>query len=150
MKHMSVTAGLIRYPADVLVQARAKGEFYPANGRDIQQCFLDRSWEELHSALRTFGPPLSLALTGDYGFEGGLDRFGWDETNTRDHYVGFVSPLLVVQIADRMRGVTFEQLATKLTEPSRGATYIATRFQEMVELYMAAAAGGDCIFVHVA
>src|SRR5580765_5372322 len=92
---MGVTAGLIRYPAEVFQQVKAEGTFYPPNGCDIQQCFLDRSWDELHPALRSFGPPLSLALNGDYGYDGGLDRFGWDEDNERDHYLGFVSPSLV-------------------------------------------------------
>lgn len=147
---MAATAGLIRYPADVFAEVKAKGEIYPPNGRDVQQCFLGRSWDQIHPALRAFGPPLSLALTGDYGLEGGLDNFGGDEANLRDHYVGFVSPPLVAEIAARLRGITFEELTTRLTEPSGGADYIAPRFRELVELYIAAAANGDCVFVHVA
>ncbi len=35
---MGVTAGLIRYPAYVYDQAKAKGSYDPRKGRDIQQC----------------------------------------------------------------------------------------------------------------
>jgi hypothetical protein len=111
---MGVTAGLICYPAEVYDEVKAEETFYPPNGRAMQHCFLDRSWDELHLALRSFGPPLSLALSGDYGYEGGLDLFGWDEASERDHYLGFVSPSLVAQIAERLHGMTFEQLAAKL------------------------------------
>jgi hypothetical protein len=147
---MGVTASLIRYPASIYDEVKAAGKYYPPNGRDIQQCHLSRSWDELHLALRSFGPPLSLALTGDYGFEGGLDRFGWDEANKSDHYVGFVSPPLVVQIATRLRDLSFEQLAKKLEEPSRGADYLAPFYRDLVEFYAAAAAGGDCVFFYAA
>jgi Domain of unknown function (DUF1877) len=147
---MGVTAGLIRYPADVLAEVKARRTFYPPNGQDIQQCFLDRSWDELHPALRTFGPPLSLALSGDYGREGGLDGFGWDDSNESDHYLAFVSPPLVGEIAVRLRSLTFDRLAEKFTEPSRGIDYLAPRFRELVEFYTAAAFGGDCVFIHVA
>lgn len=85
---MGVTAGLIRYPAEVHDEVRAEWTFYPPNGWAIQQCFLDRSWEELHPALRSFGPPLNQALSGDYGYDGGLDSFGWDEANESDHSMG--------------------------------------------------------------
>ncbi len=146
---MGVIAGLIRYPSEVYDEVKAEGTFYPPNGRDIQQCHLSRSWDELHQALRSFGPPLSLALSGDYGFDGGLDGFGWGEKCESDHYVGFVSPPLVAEIASRLRGLPFEQLAATLTRPSRGADYLAPRFQEMVEFYTVAAARGDCVFIHV-
>jgi hypothetical protein len=64
--------------------------------------------------------------------------------------LGFVSPPLVAEIAARLDGLTFEQLAAKLTEPSRGADYIAPRFRDLVKFYAAAAAGGDCVFINVA
>jgi hypothetical protein len=147
---MGVYAGLIRYPAEVYGEVKAQGLYYPPDGRDIQQCYLSRSWDELHPALKSFGPPLSLALSGDYGFEGGLDRFGWDEENDSDHYVGFVSPPLVAQIASRLNELSFEQLATKLSEPSRGAHYVEPYFWQLFEFYAATAAGGDCVFIHVA
>jgi Domain of unknown function (DUF1877) len=146
---MGVTAGLIRYPAEVYDEVKAEGTFYPPNGQDIGQCFLDRSWDELHPALCSFGLPLSLALSGDYGYEGGLDRFGWDEDDKSDHYLGFVSPPLVEEIAARLSGLTFEQLADKLTQPSRGVEYVAPRFRELVEFYAAAARNRNCVFVHV-
>ena len=146
---MGVYASLIRYPISVYEKAKAQGSYYPANGRDIQQCHLSRSWDELHPALRSFGHPLSLALSGDYGFEGGLDRFGWDEEDVSDHYVGFVSPPLVVEIATRLSGLSFVQLATKLEQPSRGADYISHYFRGLVDIYAAAANAGDCVFICV-
>jgi Domain of unknown function (DUF1877) len=147
---MGVTAGLIRYPAEVFEQVKAQRTFYPPNDLAIQHCFLDRSWDEIHPALRSFGAPLSLALSGDYGFAGGLDRFGWDAENDCDHYLGFVSPPLVADIAAHLRELPFEQLAKKLTEPSRGFDYIAPQFAELVEFYATAAADGNCVFVHAA
>lgn len=147
---MGVVAGLIRYPAAVFDAVKAKGTFYPPDGLDIQQCALDRSWDELHPALRTFGPPLSLALSGDYGYDGGLDGFGWDEANQSDHYLGFVSPPLVVEIAAQLSRLTFEQVAAKRSGPSRGVGYLAPWFAELVRFYAAAAAAGNCVFVHVA
>jgi hypothetical protein len=147
---MGVTASLIRYPAEVYDGVKAEGTFYPPNGRYRQHCFLDRSWDELHPAFRSFGPPLSLALSGDYGYEGGLDSFGWDEENESDHYLGFVSPLLVAEIAARLRGLAFEQVSATLTERSRGVDYLAPLFRQLVEFYTTAAECGDSVFIHVA
>lgn len=147
---MGVIAGLIRYPGEVFAQVKAERTFYPPDGRDLQQCFLSRSWDELHPAFRTFGRPLSLALNGDYGYDGGLDEFGWSVMRVRDHYLGFVSPPLVARIAARLRTLSFEQLAEQLGDPSRGRDYLAPRYRDLVELYEAAAAHGDCVFVHVA
>ena len=146
---MSVTAGLIRYPAEVFAGAKAEGTFYPPDDLDVAHCALDRSWDELHPALRSFGPPLSLALSGDYGYDGGLDGFGWDEANQSDHYLGFVSPRLVAEIAAQLLELTFDQVAARLGAPSRGADYLAPRFAELVRFYAAAAADGNCVFVHV-
>jgi hypothetical protein len=147
---MGVTAGLIRYPAEVYEEVRANETFHPPSGREIQQCLLDRSWDELHSALRMLGSPLNLTLSGDYGYYGGLDHFGWDEANESDHYLGFVSPPVVLEVAAYLRTLSFEQLRAKLTEPSRGDEYLAPRFRELVEFYAAAAADGNCVFIHVA
>ena len=147
---MGVTAGLIRYPAGVLAEVKARETFYPPNGKDIQQCFLDRSWDELYPALRTFGPLLSLTLSGDYGFDGGLDSFGWDESNGSSPYLAFVSPPLIAEIAVRLRSLTFERLAEQFTEPSRGTNYLAPRFRELVQFYTDAALDGECVFIHVA
>jgi len=147
---MSIIAGLIRYPAEVYDQVKAAGTFYPPNDRDIQQCHLSRSWDEIHPALRSFGFPLSLALSGDFGYEGGLDEFGWDEANESDHYLGFVSPPLVAKIAAQLGQLSFGQVKEKLTEDSRGAEYVEPRFMELVEFYIAAATAGDCVFIHVA
>ncbi len=147
---MSVTAGLIRYPAEVFDLMKAEGTFYPPNGRDIQRCFLERSWDELHPAFRPFGPPLSLALSGDYGYEGGLEHFGWDESSESDHYIGLVSPSLVAAIAEQLNGLTFGQVVASMNLPSRGPDYLAPRFRELVEFYTASATDGNCIFIHVA
>jgi hypothetical protein len=73
------------------------------------------------AGIHTIPANCALPLSVDYGFERGLDRFGWDEENNSCHYVRFVSPPLVVEIATRLRGLSFEQVATKLDEPSRGA-----------------------------
>jgi hypothetical protein len=147
---MGVTAGLISFPTEIFDRVKAAGTFYPPNGGDIQQCQLSRSWDELHPALRSFGPRLSLSLSGDYGLDGGLNRFGWDDANQSDHYVGFVSPPLVAGIAAQLRALTFQQFAATMTAPSREAEYVAQYFQEIVAFYTAAAAGGHCVFIHVA
>jgi hypothetical protein len=146
---MGVYAGLIRYPADVFDRVRSEETFYPPNGRDIEHCHLDRSWDELHPALATFGVPLSLALSGDYGHEGGLQHFGCGSSES-DHYLGFVSPPLVRDIAVRLGGLAFEQLATNLSEPGRETDYLAPRFKSLVAFYTTASADGNCVFIHVA
>jgi hypothetical protein len=147
---MSVTAGLIRYPAEIYGLMKAAGTFYPPFGRDIQHCFLDRSWDELHPALCAFGAPLNRALSGDYGHDGGLDRFAWVDAGESDHYIGLVSPPLVAAISQRLNGLTFQQVAERISDASRGSDYLAPHFDGLVAIYAAAAAAGDCLFIHVA
>jgi hypothetical protein len=147
---MGVKAGLIRYPAEIYEDVKAAGSYYPPNGYDIEHCDLDRSWDELHPALRTFGPPLSLSLTGDYGFDGGLDQFGWDSNDERDHYLAFVSPSLTQTISTFLSKLSFEELAANINEPSRGPDYLEPFFRELVKFYASAAANRNCVFIHVA
>lgn len=149
---MGRTAGLSRYPGEVFAQVKAQGTFYPPNGKDIAYCHLSRSWDVLHPALATFGCPLSHALSGEYGYEGGLDAFQRGESNPPDHYLAFVSPQLVKEIATRLRGMRYEQVEERIDGPSPGRDreYVAPFFQNMVDFYEAAAAAGDCIFVQVA
>ena len=147
---MGITAGLIRYPAKVFDDAKGAGSYYPPNGLAIEHCFLDRSWDELHPALRTLGPPLSLALSGDYGYDGGLDQFGWDENNDSDHYLAFVSPGLTRRIAELLIGLSYDELAERLENPARDPKYMNKFFQDMVRFYRAAAADENCVFIYIA
>jgi hypothetical protein len=147
---MGITAGLIRYPAEVFDDVKERGSFYPPNDTEIQHCFLDRSWDELHPALRTFGHPLSLALSGDYGYDGGLDRFGWNENDDSDHYLAFVSPSLTKSIAELLDSLSYDELTARIEDPCRGFEYMNKFFQEMVQFYRAAADEGNCVFIHVA
>jgi hypothetical protein len=148
---MSVTANLIRYPAEVIEQVRSEGEFYPPDGvEELGDCHLDRSWDELHPALRTFGHPLELTLSGDYGLVGGLYGFGWEKDNDNDHYVAFVSPQLVQEIAAALGGLSFDNLEKKLPKETRGAKYVKPFFDELAKFYAAASNAGDCVFIYVA
>lgn len=147
---MGVTAGLIRYPTHVYEDVKAAGSYYPPDGYDFEHLFLDRSWDELHPALRTFGPPLSLALTGDYGFDGGLDQFGWDSKSESDHYIAFVSPSLTQEISLLLSTLPFAELAAKFDEPSRGTDYLEPFFRKLVKFYASATASQNCLFIHVA
>jgi Domain of unknown function (DUF1877) len=146
---MSINAELIRYPAEVFGQAKAERSLYPRNGLEIQHCFLDRSWDELHPALKAFGAPLNLALSGDFGYEGGLDAFGWNASNNADHYLAFVSPPLVKNIAVRLSALSYDELSDYLSGPSRGNEYLAPRFRDLVDFYAAAANNQNCVFIHV-
>jgi hypothetical protein len=146
---MGVYANLIRYPAEVFDGVRSKRNFYPPNGLDVEQCYIDRTWDVLHPALTTFGPPLSLALSGDYGYDGGLQHFGWGSSES-DHYLGFVSPSLVKRIAARLNELPFEQLAAKFVEPSRGMDYLVPRYTSLVAFYSRASTEGNCVFINVA
>jgi hypothetical protein len=144
---MGITATLTRYRRDALAEARRNKSFYPPNGDGLGVCYLDRSWDELHPALMKLGLPLSLTLSGDYGFEGGLTAFGWDKSNENDHYLAFVSPQLVKKIAKALRDLPFEVL---LPKPIRGSDYLSRLYRSLVQFYTAAATGGDCVFICVA
>jgi hypothetical protein len=147
---MSITANLTRYPPQAIAQARSENSLYPPDGAAKANCYLDRSWDELHPALRTFGHPLNLTLSGDYGCAGGLDAFGWDEANTNDHYLAFVSPGLVREISAALANTGFAHVVSAVTGPSRGTEYLAARYRELVEFYSAAAEAGDCVFICIA
>jgi uncharacterized protein DUF1877 len=147
---MGVNADLIRYPAEVYSQVKSQGTFFPPNDKDIDHCYLDRSWDELHPLLKQMGAPLNRALDGDYGYPGGLDDFGWNEARTSDHYLAFVSPQLVKDIAITFAKLPPEQVAGRLSQAIRGEDYLRTRFDALAAFYQAAAQAGDCVFVCVA
>lgn len=147
---MAVTAELISYPADVYDNLKTQGDFYPPDGMDIRRCFIDRSWDELHLAFRSFEHPVNLALSGDYGYDGGLDRFGWDASCDNDHYIGLLSSVQVAAVAAHLAKLTFQQVADALSEAGRGSDYLAPRFHALVEFYAEAAANNNSVFVHVA
>ena len=96
---MGVTAGLIRYCARSSIRLRPRIPSTFQTIKNYSSAFLIAAGDELHPAFKTFGRPLSLTLNGDYTYEGGLDAFGRDELNDSDHYLAFVSPPLVKEIA---------------------------------------------------
>ncbi len=147
---MGVTASLTRYPAEVFAEVKAKRSFYPPNGSGIEHCYLDRSWDELRPALNSFGYPLTLALSGDYGYAGGLDTFGWGDSTNEDHYLGIVSPPVVQEIATALRDLRFEQVVMRLSKPSRGTDYLHDFYHALLQFYSMAATEGNCVFICVA
>jgi Domain of unknown function (DUF1877) len=71
---------------------------------------IDKAWDGLHLVLRSNGPPLSLAITGDCRHpQGGhsLDEFIQGD---RDYYIALMSPRLVQEIAAALTNVTAKKL----------------------------------------
>jgi hypothetical protein len=68
--------------------------------------FIDRAWYEFHTVFRSFGPPLSLAITGDCLHPKSAHTFDEFSEGNHDYYAGFVSPGLVQQIAESLVSVT--------------------------------------------
>ena len=70
---------------------------------------IDKAWDSLHSVLRSKGPPLSLAITGDCIHpQGGhsLDEFIQGDN---DYYIALMSPRLVQEITAALTNVTAKE-----------------------------------------
>ncbi len=63
---------------------------------------LESAWDSLHAVLRSKGPPLSLAISGDCRHPvcpHSLDEF---REGSHDYYLGLVSPQLVREVAEEL------------------------------------------------
>jgi hypothetical protein len=103
---------------------------------------IDKAWDSLHSVLRSKGPPLSLAITGDRTHpQGGhsLDEF---IQGGHDYYIALVSPRLVQEIAEALTNVTPKEFKQWERE-SGGDRHSAVElfFPQLKAAYREAAAG---------
>ncbi len=100
---MGVRAGLTEIPPALFEQVIAGGE---PKLPDEPRYSIDKAWNDFHAVFKVKGPPLSLAIAGDYLHT--LSAHSLDEFCKGDHeyYVGFASPQLVRKVADALATVT--------------------------------------------
>jgi hypothetical protein len=100
---MGVRAGLTEIPRDLYAEVAVGGEPDIAGGTRHS---IDKAWYDFHVVFRSKGPPLSLAMSGDYRHP--LSPHSLDEfcKGNYEYYVGFASPALVEEVANALANVT--------------------------------------------
>lgn len=100
---MGIRAGLTEITPELFEQIRAGGE---SNLPESFRHSIDKAWHDLHLVLRAQGPPLNLAISGDFLHP--LSPHTLDEfcEGNHEYYVGFASPSLVQEIAKYLTTVT--------------------------------------------
>ncbi|MDB5345547.1 MAG: hypothetical protein JWP89_3924 [Schlesneria sp.] len=111
---MGRIGGLHEIPRDAFEQVIAGSEL---ELHRMPSYALDKSWYEFHIVFRKQGPPLSLAVSGDYPdpqYPYSLDEF---VTGDFEFYCAYASPSLVHKIADVLAGIDssdYERLANEV------------------------------------
>src|SRR5262245_29336015 len=69
---------------------------------------IDKAWDSLHAVLRSKGPPLSLAITGDRTHPRGGHSLDECIQGGHDYYIALMSPRLVQEVAAALTSITAE------------------------------------------
>lgn len=112
---------------------------------------IDKAWYSLHAVLRSKGPLLSLAISGDCVHPQG--RHSLDEFIRGDHeyYLGLMSPRLVQEITEALTKVTatkFKQWETELGVDRHFS--VAPLFPQLKAVYREAAAEKNALMIVIA
>jgi hypothetical protein len=125
---------------------------------DVATAFIDKSWYDFHFVFKSFGPPLSLAIDGDYHPpepELPPDLDSWlDGGAPSDFYFACISPDLVKEINDHL-GKISEDSFSEWDDVSPGGApewrpyFDAEAFEELKRAYRDAAAHGNALVVMI-
>jgi hypothetical protein len=125
--------------------------------KDLANTFIDKSWYDFHLLFKQFGPPLSLAIDGDFHPPDAecpnLDSW-LDGSAPSDFYFACVSPDLVKEIRDHLVTISeasfseYEGAAPKSDLEWRPYFDVNT-LEELKNAYNQAAARGNALMVMI-
>jgi hypothetical protein len=145
---MGQLAVFVEIAPDVFEQVIAGAES-DLTGR--RKHLIDKAWDSLHSVLRSMGPPLSLAITGDcVQPQGGhsLDEF---IQGNHDYYLALMSPRLVEEVAAALTNVAaaeFKQWERELGGERHSA--VERSFPLLKTTYREAAVAKNALMIIIA
>ena len=142
---MGVRAGFSEITPEVFAQvaAGAQPDITPGIRHSI-----DKAWHDFHVVFRSKGPPLSLAIAGDYRHPlspHSLDEFC--DGRYHEYYVGFASPQLVQEVAEALAKVTASDYKRWETELVGDQYSMETFFPTLKTAYLEAAVRRNALMI---
>jgi hypothetical protein len=133
---------------DIFERAIAGTDPDPTGSR---QHSIDKAWDSLHVVLRSKGPPLSLAISGDCIHPQGRHSLDQFIQGHHDYYIALMSPGLVQEVAKAFTNVTaaeFKQWQSRLGGERHSAAELF--FPQLKAAYREAAAAQNALMIVIA